>query len=152
LLKDSRGIVRAENVRSVPLESVTTPTEVPDSDSISGSFTAAVESIVFGARTPAAKVPPETKPGLGQASSLYYYYYLLLRHPFSTQTRNKDRRSFSPVFRHSDPFPLAQKQLHVGRARGWPLGVLVDRLTFTGATLFTTLSDTKSKRVPRPKA
>lgn len=108
MLKDSRGIVRAENVRSVPLESVTTPTEVPDSDSISGSFTAAVESIFFGARTPAAKVPPgnDGKLGLGQASSLYYYYYLLLRHPFSTQARNKDRRSFSPVFRHSDPFPL----------------------------------------------
>lgn len=85
MLKDSRGIVRAENVRSIPLESVTTPTEVPDSDSISGSFTAAVESIFFGARTPLLpRSRQETKLGLGQASSLYYYYYLLLRHPFST--------------------------------------------------------------------
>lgn len=134
-------------------QSVTTPIEVPDSDSISGSFTAAVESVFFGARPRSRQ---ETKLGPGQASSLYYYYYDLptaatpsFSHRHGTKIVARSLQFFDTQI-HSRS--LAQNQLHVGQARGWPLGILVDRLTFTGATLFTTLSDTKSNRVPRPKS
>jgi hypothetical protein len=133
---------------------VTTPIKVPNSDSISGSFTAVVESVFFGARVPFAKVPPGNETwASSQASSVHfvitYCYAILFPHRHGTKIVARSLQFFdNQIHSHS----RAQKQLHVGRARGWPLGILIYRLTFTGATLFTTLSDTKSNRVPRPKA